>query len=531
MSTGTRDFIPDPDTRKPLKYYIDIDDDKERYIEWMRDYLGVELTPPQEKMVEAFCRNQRTLIVGANGFGKTYFIASLSLAFLYTNFPAVVLATSGTFGKMKRTYCEPIREFHENTWGLPGTYLKGEVRIRMDGYPNHYWQAATPSDPGELEGVHSDYLLGVIEEADKRAVGEDIFDSMSSLLTDRRDKVIATANPPQEAGDIVNDLMDDKTWETVRFSSFDAHNVQVEINHDSPYKHDSHGRLALEDGWPLLKKEVEDEMVDGIVRLRQIKEDWEAWNHTEWPGLEEAMTSGERDDLDVRWYRRRLGQKPPEMAVVHRPYTVDDITNAFDRDPALQTATPQGLGFDVARGTGDYNCLVGIFGREIRVLDRWHLDGATTHVDSEEHVRDLMEGSWSCPMAIDAVGEGSGIADMVNEWYPHVIRFNNGSNAEQSEKYDNKWAESNAIFGQVIRDGAGFTDSRLREEALAGGRTLEFDESYRRGSGHDVLKVTSKKRLKQALGRSPDVLDASLMAVWAASDETSTGPKTIPSTW
>jgi hypothetical protein len=525
---------PEPGEREPIDYYVKLKErgeDVRAYQEWINDYLGVELTDTQMEMLEAFCRNQKTLIVGANGFGKTYFIAALSLAFFCINFPSVVMATSGTFGKMQRTYCKPVRNFHESTWGLPGKYLKSSTTIRVDGYPEVYWSASSPGDPGELEGVHSDYLMAVIEEADKQGVTEDVFDSMESLLTDRRDKIIATANPPKDEGDVVNKLMNDDTWATETFSSFDAANVQVELNADDPYQTDDDGEVIVEDGWPLLKPETEDRMVDGIVRLRQIKNDWESWNRTEWPGIEEAMMSGEREDLDVRWYRRRLGQKPPELAVVHRPYTVEDVRDAWNRDPARVTATPDGIGFDVARGTGDYNCVAAVFGRQIEILDRWHLGDGETHVDSESYVRDLIEGSWDCRFAIDAVGEGSGISDMIMEWYPNVHRFNNGSNAIQSDKYDNKWTESNAEFGQLLRDGGGFTDKRLREEVLAASRALEYEVSFSRGRDADVLRLNSKGDVKDRLGRSPDVLDAALMAAWAASGDTYSGPREIPSSW
>lgn len=523
--------VPDPSSREPLSYYLDIEDDEQRYIEWINDYLGVELTSPQRRIITAFCNNQKTLIVGANGFGKTYALAALSLAFFYTNYPSVVMATSGTFQKMQRTYCQPVRDFHESTWGLPGTYLMSESRIRIDGEPNMYWAASSPSDPGELEGVHSEYLMGVIEEADKQGVNEKHVDSMESLLTDWNDKLVVSANPPETESNVVNKLINDDTWETVKFSSFDAWNVQIEMDHDDPYKKDEDGNPIMRDGWPELKPSVEAQMVPGIVRLRQIKNDWEGWNGTKWPGLEEAMASGDRDDLDVRWYRRRLGERPPELAVVHRPYTVEHVSEAWNRDPAKVTATPDGIGFDVARGTGDWNCVAAVFGRDIRILDRWHLTEGETHIDSESRVRDLVHGSWDCRFAVDAVGEGSGIADMIMEWYPNVHRFNNGANAIQDEKYYDKWTESNTEFGQMLRDGAGFSDKRLREETLAAARSLRYEEKYSRGRRADLLKLNSKKNVKQRLGHSPDVLDAALMACWAASEDTYSGPREIPSTW
>ena len=534
MSLGrpSRD-IPHPDEREPLTYYVKLKarNEAQAYIEWIDDWLGIQLTPPQEDMIRAVCDNQKTLIVGANGFGKTYCLVAFSLAFCYLNMQSIVVATSGTFGKMQRTYMKPIRELHEKTWGLPGRYLVSSSMIRIDEYPNTYLTATAPRDPGELEGLHSDNLLGIIEEADKPAVKQDHFDSMESLLVDSRDKILVSANPPKDEGDVVNRVMEDDTWETIKFSSFDAHNVQIEMNHDDPYQTNEHGDPVREAGWYKLKPEVEDKMVDGVIRLSQIKNDWESWNQEPWPGIEEAMLSGDREDLDVRWYRRRLGDKPPELAVVHRPYTIDDVEAAFGREAPVVTEVPDGLGFDVARGGGDMNALVGVFGRELRVLDYWDLGKGETHVDSEAKVKSIIHPSWDCRLAVDAVGEGSGVADMIAEWYPNVVRYNNGSNAIQDDKYDNKWTEANAELGKFFKDGGAFRDNRLREQVRMASRSLQYEVSFTKRKGHDFLRCVGKGDLQDRLGQSPDLLDATIMAAWAASDDTYSGPTEIPSTW
>jgi len=535
MRYGSTEEIepPKPGERKPLEYYyrLKLEDEAKAYIEWIDDWLGIQLTPPQQEMIRAVCNNQKTLIIGANGFGKTFCLVAFSLAFFFLNRESVVMATSGTFGKMQRTYCKPIRRIHESTWGLPGRYMLSSSTIRIEGYPEMYLTATSPGDPGELEGVHAENLMGIIEEADKPGINEKHFDSMESLLVDQRDKLLVSANPPRDAGDVVNEKMEDPTWTVKEFSSFDAWNVQVEMNHPDPYQKDEDGNPIEQAGWYKLKPEVEDKMVNGVVRLSQIKADWESWNGEAWPGLEEAKLSGDREDLDVRWYRRRLGMRPPELAVVHRPYTVDQLDSAFSREPAKVTATPTGLGLDVARGGGDKNVLIGVFGREIRVLDIWDLKTGETHIDSAARVKDNIHASWDCRLAIDAVGEGSGLSDMINEWYPNVYRFNNGANAIQSDKYDNKWTEANAEFGKLLRDGGSFKHNKLREELRTGARVLEYTVSFTKSKGYDFLRLNPKRDVKKRLGHSPDMLDAAVMAAWASSDNTYSGPREIPSTW
>lgn len=522
--------VPGPDERKPIDEYTG----RDRYIDWIRDYLGVELTEPQKEIIYTVQDNQRTLVVAGNGFGKSFALACFSLAYLFVNYPTSVLATSGTYAKLRRTYCRPIQDLHESSWGLPGRYLRSNPpRIVIDGEPQVFWEAASPGDPGELEGVHNEYTLGVIEEADKSGVTPEIFDSLGSMLTDENDKLIAVANPPQDETNVVYDLMDDPTWRVCQYSSFDSHNVQIEINHPDPYEKDEDGDIATNsEGFPKVKDEVKQQFIPEVVTLNQIKSDWLAWNVEPWPGVEEAMRSDEREDLDVRWYRRRMGVISPQAAEVLRPFTVEDVENAFRAEPARITETPDGIGWDVVRGGGtggDYNALSGVFGRDLRIFDWWR--GDDSHLDNYETIRSEVESAWNAPFAIDSVGVGSEAPDRVDVFYSgDVIRFNAGSTAADATKYTDRWTEGLCVLGEYLRDGGGFQNERLREELLTAARVVELREKY--SSKHDSTRywATRKSAVKNRLGRSPDLLDSMYMACLMA--ETGGGSRRkIPSSF
>lgn len=494
------DGPPDPDERKPIEEYTGPD----RYNDWIEDYLGIDLSEPQREIGRSVAENERTLVVGANGFGKSFFLACVTLAFLFTNYPASVLATSGTYGKLRRTYCKPIEQMHRRAYGLPGEYKKTPPRIEIEDDPGVYFQASSPTDPGELEGVHNTFTLGVIEEADKDRVDEDVFDSMESLLTDHRDRLVTVANPPKDDANIVSRLMDDPAWKTLRYSSFQSHNVQVELGN------------------------VDGDLIDGLVTTDRIKQDWESWNNEPWPGVEEARQSHTRGDLDVRWYRRRLGVMPPDTADAHRPFTTADVEAAWEREPAHVSVLPDGLALDVARMGGDYNGLAGVFADELRVIEYWRGDD---HVQNEQRVRQALDARWKCDFAVDAVNEGSGLADRIDTFYPETFRFQAGSNAAQSSRFKSKWAEGMYLLGEFMRNGGSIADRRLREELLAASRTLEYDTRFLSSRNAEVLTLTSKDEVKERLGRSPDLLDAAYMAAWAAHDQTAVTGQSVPSTW
>lgn len=465
---------------------------------WLEDaieaFLGLTVTEAQREICRSVVNNPKTLVITANGLGKSYILAAITIVWLLVKYPAVSFATSGTEKKMRRTYCKPIENLHRNApVPLPGTYKSRPERIEFDGNPEHFFEATSPQDAGELEGVHGAYTLAILEEADKKDVDSEVIDSMDSLITDEQDRSIAIANPPEDESNSVYDLMQDPTWNEVRFTSFDSHNVQVELGN------------------------VEGEKIDGLASLYKIKQDWESFNQMEWAGVEVARNAHiedsehYREGLDTRWLRRRIGVMPGEDASVHRPFSVSDVEEAFDPS-ATREGTPGGLALDVARMGGDSNALSGVFGDTISVIDNWK---GADHNQNESNVRSALGDGWDAPFAIDAQGEGSGLADRVSNWYPNVTRFNAGGEASEETEYYDCWAEGLYLLGQFFKEGGTFSDRRLREELLAAARTVEFEEKYYASRDSTVLKATSKSDVKDQLGRSPDVLDAAYMSVWA----------------
>lgn len=476
---------------------------EDQYNDWVRDYLGVTLTDAQKEIGRSLYNNERTLVIGANGFGKSWDVACLIPAFIFSNYPASALATSGTYGKLRRTVCKPIQKLHDDATGLPGEYKKTPPRIEIEGEPDVYFQAASPRDAGELEGVHNKYTLGVVEEVDKDDVTAEVIDSMESLLTDHRDRLLVIGNPPRDEANIAAELMDDPTWNVLNYSSFDSHNVQAELG------------------------EIDADPIDGLVTLDRIKTDWESWNGTEWPGVEAAKASAGEDALDQRWYRRRLGVMPPDTADAHRPFSLSDVEEAYQRG-ASRTNYPKGIALDVARMSGDFNALSAVYGMELDVVDRWK---GVNHVGNEEKVKTLVSKDWECDFAVDAVGEGSGLADRVGTFYADMIRFQAGAYPARMSEYKDKWAEGMFLLGRFLKNGGSFSDRRLYEELQCAARSVEYESRYLKSRDDDILQLSSKDEIKERLGHSPDVLDSAMMAVWAADEQTGKQAETIQSTW
>ena len=497
----------------------------------IEDYLDVTVTDAQRRICRAVVNNEKVLVQTANGIGKSFILACVTLVWLVSLHPAAVLATSGTYPKLKRTFCKPVEQLHGRALGglgLPGTYKRSPPRIEIDGMPEQYFEAASPTDAGELEGVHGGYVLGIIEEADKDDVTEATFEAMESLVSDQRDRLVAIANPPTDETNSLQTLYDDSTWHVVRLSSFDSHNVQVETG------------------------AVDGTLIDGLATLWKIKQDWDGYVGEEWPGLEQARRWSDPDhadyrtDLDERWYRRRAGVMPPDTASVARPYNVATAKAAYvDRAAtnyfgAAGEARPAGTGIDVAGPGSDRTVAITYYHNGD--LDVRYTESSAPYPEQETALMadHRLGGDRHHPVAIDAQGEGSGLHDYLDDRLPEVYRFGSDKkpltdgtaddNPYGLINYATQRAEGLAALGNALPD-ARVTDGDLREELVIGGRTIKYGTktlASRGEHGSEVVTVNPKAAIEDRLGRSPDYLDAAMQAVWAVecSDDGGVDPAT-----
>lgn len=463
----------------------------DRYSEAAEDWFNVKLTPEQEEILRSVATNQYTLVQGANGFGKSFSSACLALVFRLRHYPSSTVVTSGTYGKLKRTFCADAENLHNKADVSFGRWMWApNPNIRVEDDPTWQFEVASPQDAGELEGIHNDNLLVIVEEADKEAVGADVIESMDSLISDENDKMLVICNPPEDEANVVHDLKDDPTYNFLQYSTFDSHNVQVEID------------------------EREGPKVPGLTGLNKIKKKWKSYNGEDWPGYEEASNAHlTRRDLDKRWYRRIGGVIPPDNVDVYRPFELSQVENAYDKG-----AKPQGeplcMGLDVARKGGDWNVLAIRYPNMIDIAERWR------GVDHEANFSLMTRycRQYQVPVIIDAQGEGSGLADRIMGKHDGT-RFNAGAKPTKSGKFYNKWAEGLYQLGGFFRENGRINEGKLREELAIAARTVEFKENYYQSRGTDVLKATPKEKIKEELGRSPDMLDAAYMANWGANNE------------
>lgn len=525
MSTKTPQFHPD-------RYRSGSD----RFIRFGEDYLNNRYAEVQKKIMRAVADNQHLIILSGNGPGKTFTMSNCVLAFLYSIPDSAVMGTSGSYTQFVDTLWRPLESNFKKLkkQGLPGRTLGGRSpELRIDD--EWYAKVVSPKSPSELEGRHGEAVMVVIEEADKPYITSEHFDSAHSSITDSKDRVVAIANPPEDETDVVWQKAQMDRWTVVQFSSFQSHNVLVDIGEES-------------------------ERIPHVVDLPTIASDWEAFNEEEWPqtpswwpgmpAMKDAEESGEitheelcgylqpgfdtvksahenREDLDIRWYRRRAGVIPKSGASKHRPFMPEHVKVGYNPESTVDLTgrIPVCAALDVARDGGDWNVLSILIDDTIITEKRWK---GVDHNENEMIVREYTDDwPYYVPLAVDAQGEGSGLADRLNQSHPGTIRFSAGSKAKESRKYYDRWSEGLDALGKFFKSGGSFTSKRLREEAFACSRSISFEEKFYKSRGTEVLKASKKDEIKEVLSRSPDVLDSAYMAAWI--DETESRSRRL--TW
>ncbi|MFC5970084.1 hypothetical protein ACFPYI_01950 [Halomarina salina] len=471
---------------------------RERYWRAAEEWFGITLSPEQREILEHVADNQYTHLEGGNGFGKTFAIVALALAFHKRHYPSSVVVTSGTYGKLKRTFCADAEALHQSSPLFGEWKWSPNPHIDIDGEPTWQFEVHSPGDPGELEGVHNDHVLVIVDEADKDDVTHKTLDSMDSLISDSNDRMVIISNPPEDETNVVANLDEiGIPARKLQYSTFDSHNVQVE------------------------RGAREGDVVPGLTGLEKLKTKWEALNGLAWPGYDEARAMSTRtspqfrEDLDSRWYRRFAGIMPPAGAAENRPFDLDLVNAAYVDADDLDTSKPRrGTGIDVAR-SGDRTVQIDERGGVLVVA---YSQPGTDHTVQFNAMWGLLDEEPDAPIAVDAIGEGSGKADDTNARYPEVDLFKNGAEAAQADEYKDRWTEGLCELGDWMERGGQFSDTRLRKELQIAARTLTLEERYYSSREDQVYVADPKSKVEERLGHSPDHLDAAIEAVLMAED-------------
>lgn len=244
-----------------------------------------------------------------------------------------------------------------------------------------------------------------------------------------------------------------------------------------------------------------------ICSRRPGYEDW--WTRHVTVG--EAIKAGRISPDWVEQRRRQWGEDSPVFqarVLGEFPDQSEDSLIALSwieaaREASLEPTDDRAIGVDVARYGNDDSVLIPRDGPVVAA------DVGIVHGQDTMSIAGMVKAS-GYPASIDVIGVGSGVYDRLREQEYDAVGINVGASAIESDHFANLRAELYWLLRERFKSGA-IDLSRLPHSIYdrLSGELTSMKFSY---SSKGQIKLMPKADMKQALGYSPDVADALMLA-------------------
>jgi phage terminase large subunit len=331
-------------------------------VKFVREVLGAEPDPWQLKALGGLQRGHRRLSIrSGHGVGKSTFLAWVLLWFLLTRFPLKAVVTAPTSAQLFDALWAELRGWAAK---LPAKWLElleiTAEKMALRARPDEAFISARTSraeSPESLQGIHSDHVLLVVDEAS--GVPERVFEAAGGSMSTPGAITILTGNPTRSNGFFWRThQLERDSWFTMRVPSTESRRVDPNFCTEiaERYGIDSNAyRVRVLGEFPLADSDtlISSELVEQAMQ-RPIEVDWnvpEVW------GVDVARFGTDQSVL----IKRR---------------------GAVVRDPPRRWA-----GLDLMRLTGE-------------IMNEWN----NTAISSRPEV-----------IVVDSIGLGAGVADRLRE--------------------------------------------------------------------------------------------------------------------
>lgn len=431
--------------------------DAQRFV---REALKVEyIAKWQQEALDAISVQDRISIRSGHGVGKSTFIAWITLWFLLTRFPAKMPLTANRADQLRDVVWSEIRLwFRQLDPALQALVEITADRVHWRAAPEECFavaRTARKENPEAFQGFHAKHLCFSADEAS--GIDDVVFEVGQGAMSTPGAKTILTGNPTRTSGFFYNTHHKNRhRWWTRKVSCLEV----IEEQREWPPQH----RFASPD-YP---QEVADEY-----------------------------------GIDSNVYRYRvLGEFALQDDDVVIPLSL--IESAFGRD-----VHPYGewvWGVDVARFGDDRSALCKRRGNWLAEPVRSWRD--KTIDQTAGIVKREYDDSKEKPVQIcvDAIGMGSGVADILKSEGLPVRAVNVAETASADDKFmrlrDELWWKGREWFASL--------DSVICEDDALWGElaTVKYDIT-----GTGKIKVEGKDEMKKRGMKSPNLADSFLLTL------------------
>lgn len=442
-------------------------------VEFVREVLGGDPWDRQIEIAELIRDNPRVSVQSCNGAGKDWLASHLSVYFAAMGWFVIITGTS------ERQVRATLMDTAFSAWSTANPQLPGEF-MQMGWMPDRAKKegilAFTATDSGRARGHHAPKLLAIITEA--QGVPPEVYKGIRQCLTGPVSRFLVLGNPDKPEGDFYR-ICQSPEWRHVKISAYDCPNVRQNR-----------------------------EVVPGGVDRTFIADQAEAYGDQS-PAYSAAVlgefpeTSAEesvfpralREAAYARWRAGTVSKRADAFGL--------DIGGGGDRT----TVAPRcGDRVEELRvwNTPDQMQLVG------RVRIEAELWGITP--------RQVIEGRGEQPahgtIIVDANALGAGASDRLREEKFRVVPFLGQAAApppakRTAIKFGNIRAAAYWRLRELMGADLALPPDPLLDEELA---AMKYEKSESGGK----MYMKAKDEIKKVLGRSPDRLDAVVLACWKA---------------
>lgn len=418
-----------------------------------RDVLGLPIYPWQFKVLNDVDQpNSRVAAKCANGSGKTSHIsapAALWHPCCYQS--SVTITTSGVFRQVKEQMWPQIRRMASRLRGFDIQVNQTDIEVKHGNDIDLTSKVVgfSTDDPGKFEGWHAESLLVILDES--KTIPDEIFEAVERCAQGQPTRILMLSSPGKSSGQFYRAFNEEKDiWK--------AHTIQAK---ECPH-------INQEQTEALIKKwGIDHPLVRSMVFA------------------EFMVAEGEELILTLEKVKRCLESKP-------------------------QRKRGQLVGFcDFAAG-GDENVLAVKDGNEVLPLNCWTDKNTMSAVG---RFLQLFRKYGLRPENVfaDSAGLGLPMCDALAEAGFSVNRVNNGSQANDPERYQNRGSE---IWfkgaNSIEKCETVLTDDPILIEQLTNRRAYM--------SARGKLCAETKDEMRARGVRSPDRADAVLGVITCSDD-------------
>lgn len=448
---------------------------------WWMNRCGWTMWEKQIEICEALITHDRVAVPAAFGVGKTWVAARISLWWLYTHYPSIVVTTAPTGRQVRDLLWAEIRDGHYSSkLPLGGEVLTTEIRMAPKWFATGF--ATNEEHMDKFTGYHSPNMLLIFDQA--CGIHKQIWSAGEGLLTSANCKWLALSNTTDEKSEMANICMHDRRsdygaicedpncpgcnkWKVIKIRAYDSPNV-----------------IARENIFP------------GILNYDYVEKKKQVWRPGDplWEVYIEAnfVEAGAMTVLHPTMTREILetNRIEPDFNNIRIAIDVGDEGS----DPTVAAVACGGrLGF-IERVLGNDPMKVVAFVEEV-----W-----------KKTIR--LTGNEAVAIYVDIIGVGSGVASRLSEKGYPVIGINVGRKPMDDEKYINQriemaWrirelAEAHALDWRPLYSTEEVLLDLLREDMGIRYKPLPSQK----------IKLEDKLDFRRRMRRSSDLWDAMCMA-------------------